>query len=100
MKKLTMKMITKLQRLLLLLDNRMASKAYYCLAKVHFKMHFGLDLEAEALENSDNAYLAARRHSRLVLKTLHPEISGVHKKIVKHSSIGIFTKNILLNAKT
>lgn len=95
-----MKTITKLQKLLLLFDNQLASKAYYLLAKLHFKMHFGLDLETEVLENSENAYLAAKRHGRLVLKTLHPNAKGIHKKIVKYSSTGIFTKNILLNAKT
>lgn len=99
MKELILKLITKVQKLLLRSNTKVATNMYYALAKLHFKIHFGTELEAEVLEATDNAYLAAKRHSRLVLKTLYPNAKGVHRKIVKYSSRSAFTKNILLNAK-
>jgi hypothetical protein len=100
MKKLVMRLITEVQKLLLRVNREFATDLYYRLAKIHFKMHFGTDLETEVLNATDNAYLAAKRHSRLVLKVIYPNAKeDVHKKIVKYAARSTFTKNIILNAK-
>jgi hypothetical protein len=99
MKKLLLNIITKLQKLLLKSDRKIASDLYYRLAKLHFKLHFGVELENEVLNATDIAYMAAKRHSRLVLKALYPGATGIRYKMVRYASRSSFTKNILLNAK-
>ena len=99
MMKLLAKAITKLQKLLLRSDRKIAVNLYYYLAKLHFKLVLGADLEEETLNNTDKARMAASRHGRLVLKTLYADSSEMHRKVVKHSSQSSFSKNIILNAK-
>lgn len=93
------KLITKAQKLLLRSNLQMAVNLYYYLAKKHFRLLLDKDLEEEALNNTDAARMAARRHSRLVLKVLYKDSSVMTRKIARYGSRGSFIKNIILGAK-
>ena len=100
-KRLKLKIITKIQKILLRSDREILAKLYYFLAKLHFSIYFDgeLSLEEEILNNSESGYLAAKRHSRLVVKTLYSESADIRKKMVRAAARGAFVKNIILTAK-
>ena len=108
LKSIALRLVNKAQKILLKIDTGIdigegkASKAtelYYFLAKLHFKLHFGTSLEEEILNNTENAHLAVKRHSRLVLMVLFPDASEMRKKVIRHAARGAFRKNLILNAK-
>ena len=90
--------ITKIQKMLLRSQSEMALNLYYYLAKKHFKLILGKDLEIEILNNTTAGYQAAKRHSRLVLKVLYKDASPIDRKIARCGSKGSFVKNIILGA--
>lgn len=99
LKGLQVKLITKVQKLLLRFNNQRATNLYYYLAKLHFKIYTGLVLEEEVLNNTEIGYIAAKRHGRLVLKVLYKDSSQMARKVARYASRGSFIKNILLGSK-
>ena len=99
LKKMSLKIITKIQKILLKSQREIAVDLYYRLAKLHFRIYFGKSLEEEILQDSVIGYRAAMRHSRLVVKVLYSNSSGTARKIAKLSSRASFIKNILLEVK-
>lgn len=93
------KLITKVQKLLLKSDHKIALELYYYLAKKHFKLLLNKNLEEEILNKTDAGYMAASRHGRLVLGTLYKDSSKMTRKIALYSSVESFIKNIILDAK-
>jgi len=104
LKLLVLKTITLVQKTLLKLDDQedmslgevKYTKLYYKLAKVHFKLYFGTDLVEEILNNTENAHLATKRHSRLVVSALYKNSSSMRKKIIRSAARGSFRKNLIL----
>lgn len=105
-KMLVFKLITFIQKKLLVLDdNEMgdplqeteAHRLYYRFAKLHFKMWFDKDLVEEVLNNSDEAHLAVKRHSRLVINALYKDSNPMRKKIIRNAARGTFRKNLILD---
>lgn len=105
--KIKLKVISKIQKLLLRLDENIdiaitdgaLFNLYYSLAHKHFKIYFGKSLEQEILHNSEIGYMAAKRHSRLVIATLYKDSSDMRKKMIRAAARGTFVKNILLNTE-
>jgi len=100
-RRLVVKLITKVQKLLLRSETELASSAYYALARLHFSLYFKGEksLEQEILNNTEDGYKAAKRHGRLVINTLYKDSDSVIKRMVRAASRGSFVKNIILNAK-
>lgn len=94
-----LKLITKIQKLLLRSKLKIATNAYYALAKIHFKIHFGLDLSEQVLNDTDFARKAAKRHSVLVSNTLYKDANESTKRMIKSAAKGTFIKNLILSAK-
>lgn len=99
LKETVTKLITRVQKVLLKSNRKMALDLYYYLAKKHFKLVLGKDLEREVVYNTDAAHMAAKRHSRLVLRVLYKDSNKMTRKIVRYSSRDSFIKNIILDAK-
>ncbi len=100
-RRLALKLITKVQKVLLKSERKLATNLYYSLAKVHFSVYFSgkKDLETEILNDTHDGYAAVRRHGRLVVNTLFKDSQEIRKKMVRSAARGSFVKNIILNAK-
>ena len=99
-KRLKLKVITKIQKLLLKSQRVMAVNLYYYLARLHFKIYTDgyMTLDGCILNDSEAGYMAARRHARLVVNTLYPDATDAFKKWVRAAARGSFRKNIIINA--
>jgi hypothetical protein len=91
--------VAKLQELLIKSDSDLVYKTYMFLARLHFKLHFGVSLEEEVLNQSKKSLLAARRHRRVVRKTYFPGSGKLSLSRANHTIEQTFIKNILLNTK-
>lgn len=100
-RRLALKLITKVQKVLLRSESKVATNLYYSLAKLHFKTYFSgsKDLETEILNDTHSGYAAVRRHSRLVVNTLYKDSQEIRKKMIRSAARGSFVKNIIINAK-
>ena len=98
-RRLALKLISKLQKQLLKSPAKSATNLYYKLAKIHFKLYFKKDLEQEVLNDTVAAYKAIDRHSRLVIKSLYNDKDEAVKKHLAAATRGAFVKNIILNAE-
>ncbi len=100
-RRLVLKLITKLQKVLLKSERPLVLMVYYKLSRLHFSVYFSgkLSLETEVINNTEAGYRAARRHSILVVNTLFKESADIRKKIIRNAAQESFKKNILLNAK-
>ena len=102
LKEMVLKIISKVQRVLLKINNNLATELYYYLAKKHYKIYFdqySADLETDVLNEDFHAHLAARRHARLVVSTLYKNINKQHKRMITRAAKQSFVKNIILNVK-
>lgn len=99
MKRLKLKMITRIQKILLKVNKGWAGNLYYFLAKMHFKTYFNLDLQTETENSTEKSKMAAKRHSTLVLKVLYKNSKYKALLKVRNAARKTFVKNILLNAK-
>jgi len=93
--RLILKAITKVQRQIITWEN---TNLYYLLAAWHFKIWFGKSLSDEITKSTDLGGLAAKRHAKLVLKKIYPEVKDNEAKtILAERAMGAFQKNILIN---
>jgi hypothetical protein len=72
---------------------------YYLLSKIHFKLWFRVSLENCMIDERPEAKLAMKRHSRLVLKYVLPEMPSKPSDAMRKSAMQTFQNNILLNAE-
>lgn len=96
MKQLKLNTISFLQKQLLKINCGFATDMYYELAKKHYLIHFGRNLTGDVCMNVDDAQKAAKRHARLVVKTLYKNSTPDTKKRIRAMARGSFIKNILL----
>ena len=96
-RKLVLKLITKLQEKTINCDNLFL---YSLLTKLHFRIYTGVSLEevfntasSDALEMFHNA---AERHSKMVVSLIYGSSSKTHKKMLKNLAYESFCKNFLL----
>lgn len=96
-----LKLITKVQKILLRSERKLITNLYYTLARIHFSIYFSgkLSLDQEVMNNTEAGYRAMRRHSILVVNTLFKTSADMRKKIIRNAAQESFKKNILLNAK-
>jgi len=91
--------ISKVQKFLLKMNSELAGDLYYYLAKKHYEISFGSDLEDHVLDDTIGSRLAAKRHGRFVVNVLYKHINKHHKKMIRDAAEKTFISNIILNVK-
>lgn len=99
-RRLALKLITKVQKCLLKSDKIIATDLYYFLAEKHFSIYFSgqYTLKKAILEDTDLGIFATNRHARLVVKALYSTADEYIKNKVVAASRGSFRKNVILAA--
>lgn len=93
-KKLLLKLITKLQEVSIKSDN---VDTYLMLTGLHFKIYFKKDLIEEALKDSKEFNIAAKRHANMVLVNIYNQKEKNRSSIIKYKLAKIaFRKDLLL----
>lgn len=96
-RKLVLKLITKLQGVAVQNDNR---DIYMFLTKLHFKLYFRKSLVDAALENSEEFKKAARRHGRIVMTKVHKRTKKTEQNMKLYKlAQNSFKKDLLLEVE-
>lgn len=80
-------------------DSSFATTVYYMLAKLHFRLVFGVELEDHVVRSSILSDVAQNRHARLVVSTLYKGSDKQAKRRIRAAARGAFVRNIILTAK-
>lgn len=92
-RKAVLKLLTKLQEVAIKSQD---SSIYLALTKLHFKLYFKKNLVKEAVLNSQEFRVAAKRHGNMTITLLH---GNSKRKSYLHSKISeAFQKDLILKA--